>query len=56
MRWQCAVQGVVVHVTGLGYWALVLLPAVRVGFCGALSTVSTFVAEVHYRADMQTHK
>ena len=39
-------QAVVVHVHSLGYWPLLLLPAVRVGFAGALSTVSTFVAEV----------
>ncbi|KAK9813594.1 hypothetical protein WJX73_009190 [Symbiochloris irregularis] len=31
----------------LGYWPLVILPSIRVGFSGALSTVSTLVAEVH---------
>ena len=31
---------------GFGYWGLVLVSATRVGFSGALSTVSTFVAEV----------
>ena len=39
------VQAVTVH-TRLGYWPLVILPSIRVGFSGALSTVSTFVAEV----------
>ena len=31
-----------------GYWALVITPAIRVGFAGALSTVSTFVSEVGF--------
>ena len=31
-----------------GYWALVITPAIRVGFSGALSTVSTFVSEVRF--------
>ena len=31
-----------------GYWALVITPAIRVGFAGALSTVSTFVSEVRF--------
>ena len=31
-----------------GYWAIVITPAVRVGFAGALSTVSTFVSEVRF--------
>lgn len=44
-RLPVAMQAVTVHAR-LGYWPLVLLPAVRVGFSGALSTVSTFVAEV----------
>lgn len=46
----CGIDYVLMAVTvhaRLGYWPLVLLPAVRVGFSGALSTVSTFVAEVH---------
>jgi hypothetical protein len=30
----------------LGYWATLLIPAVMMGFCGSLSTVSTFVTEV----------
>eukprot|EP00887_Chlorella_sp_A99_P004152 scaffold23.g4152.t1 len=30
----------------LGYWTGLLLPAVQTGFCGTLTTVSTFVAEV----------
>lgn len=30
----------------LGYWPGVILPAIRVGYAGSLSTVSTFVAEV----------
>ena len=30
----------------LGYWPVLVLYAVRTGFAGALSTVSTFVAEV----------
>ena len=29
-----------------GYWVQLLFRAVQVGFSGALSTVSTFVAEV----------
>ncbi|KAL3150775.1 hypothetical protein ABBQ32_000546 [Trebouxia sp. C0010 RCD-2024] len=32
----------------LGYWPMVILPAIRVGFAGALSTVSTFIAEVKH--------
>lgn len=30
----------------LGYWPTVILPAIRVGYAGSLSTVSTFIAEV----------
>jgi fluoride ion exporter CrcB/FEX len=30
----------------LGYWPMVILPAIRVGYAGSLSTVSTFIAEV----------
>ena len=30
----------------LGYWPGVILPAIRVGYAGSLSTVSTFIAEV----------
>ena len=30
----------------LGYWPIVILPAIRVGYAGSLSTVSTFIAEV----------
>ena len=32
----------------LGYWPMVILPAIRVGYAGALSTVSTFIAEVRH--------
>ena len=39
-------QGATHRAGGLGYWAFIMLYAVRVGFSGALSTVSTFVAEV----------
>ncbi|KAL0053769.1 hypothetical protein WJX82_010502 [Trebouxia sp. C0006] len=35
----------------LGYWPMVILPAIRVGYAGSLSTVSTFIAEV--RAQLQ---
>lgn len=31
---------------GLGYWGALLTSAVQTGFCGALTTVSTLVAEV----------
>lgn len=30
----------------IGYWGTMVTYAIRTGFCGALSTVSTFVAEV----------
>lgn len=30
---------------GLGYWVRLMFGAIRVGFSGSLSTVSTFVAE-----------
>ena len=39
-------QGVSEQVGTVGYWAFIALFAVRVGFSGACSTVSTFVAEV----------
>jgi hypothetical protein len=39
-------QGVSEQVGTLGYWAFIALFAIRVGFSGACSTVSTFVAEV----------
>ena len=34
------------RVGALGYWPVLVMYAVRTGFAGALSTVSTFVAEV----------
>ena len=40
------VQGIGHRVGFLGYWATIVLYAIRTGFSGALSTVSTFVAEV----------
>ena len=33
----------------LGYWPTVILPAIRVGYAGSLSTVSTFIAEVRQK-------
>ncbi|KAK9831415.1 hypothetical protein WJX81_002965 [Elliptochloris bilobata] len=38
---------IAVRVGVLGYWPLVVMYAVRTGFAGALSTVSTYVAETH---------
>ena len=38
---QCILQR-----TSLSYWGGLLVPAVQTGFCGALTTVSTFVTEV----------
>lgn len=32
--------------TSLGYWGVLMLGAVQTGFCGSLTTVSTFVTEV----------
>ena len=42
----CAVQGVNAQVGNEGYWGSIVTYAIRTGFSGALSTVSTFVAEV----------
>ena len=39
-------QIIAVRVGALGYWPVLVMYAVRTGFAGALSTVSTFVAEV----------
>ena len=39
-------QVIAVRVGALGYWPVLVMYAVRTGFAGALSTVSTFVAEV----------
>lgn len=39
-------QGVSSQVGYVGYWGSIVTYAIRTGFCGALSTVSTFVAEV----------
>ena len=39
-------QGVSQQVGSLQYWAFIATYAIRVGFSGACSTVSTFVAEV----------
>ena len=43
-------QGVSSQVGNVGYWGSILTYAIRTGFCGALSTVSTFVAEVQPRS------
>ena len=40
----------------LGYWPMVILPAIRVGYAGALSTVSTFIAEVRHVSVTATTK
>lgn len=37
----------------LGYWPLVILPAIRVGYAGSLSTVSTFIAEVRQHQSLR---
>lgn len=37
---------------GLAYWGLLLVTSVRVGFSGALSTVSTLVAEVGHTVSL----
>ena len=45
----CAIDFILGGLTNrysLGYWPVVILPAIRVGYAGSLSTVSTFVAEV----------
>ena len=42
----CAVQGVNAQLGSEGYWGSIVTYAIRTGFSGALSTVSTFVAEV----------
>ena len=39
-------QGVNAQVGNEGYWGSIVTYAIRTGFSGALSTVSTFVAEV----------
>lgn len=39
-------QGVSSKVGHVGYWGTIVTYAIRTGFSGALSTVSTFVAEV----------
>lgn len=47
----CSINFIVGGLTNkynLGYWPMVILPAIRVGYAGALSTVSTFIAEVRY--------
>ena len=43
---RSAAQGVNAQVGSEGYWGSVVTYAIRTGFSGALSTVSTFVAEV----------
>lgn len=40
-----ALQAAFQRASGLGYWTVLMFGAIRVGFSGALSTVSTFVAE-----------
>lgn len=50
----CCIDFIIGGVTNrysLGYWPMVILPAIRVGYAGSLSTVSTFIAEV--RAQLQ---
>ena len=42
------IMGGLTNTYDLGYWPMVILPAVRVGYAGALSTVSTFIGEVRY--------
>jgi len=37
-----------VDVTVLDYWPDIVVVAIQQGFCGALSTVSTFVNEVRF--------
>lgn len=47
----CCIDFIIEGITNrytLGYWPSVVLPAVRVGYAGSLSTVSTFIAEVSY--------
>ena len=44
--WLCGAQVIAVRVAMLGYWPVLVMYAVRTGFAGALSTVSTYVAEV----------
>ena len=47
----CSIDFIIGAVTNrynLGYWPMVILPAIRVGYAGALSTVSTFIAEVQH--------
>lgn len=39
------VQCVLRRNSGLSYWGTLMLQAVQTGFCGSLSTVSTFVTE-----------
>lgn len=42
-------QVIAVRVGALGYWPTLVLYAVRTGFAGALSTVSTYIAEARTR-------
>lgn len=47
----CSVDFIIGGLTNrynLGYWPMVILPAIRVGYAGAVSTVSTFIAEVRH--------
>ena len=47
----CSIDFIVGGLTNrynLGYWPMVILPAIRVGYAGSLSTVSTFIAEVRH--------
>jgi hypothetical protein len=37
--------------SAVGYWGTLAIQAVETGFCGCLTTVSTFVAEVRARCD-----
>ena len=46
MRKSAVTQGAISQVGSIGYWGTMVTYAIRTGFCGALSTVSTFVAEV----------
>lgn len=49
----CAIDFIIAGITNrytLGYWPSVILFAIRVGYAGSLSTVSTFIAEVRLLA------
>ena len=60
LRWfdssSATLQGAISQVGALSYWGNVVTYAIRTGFCGALSTVSTFVAEVTSHWRMKPHR